>query len=118
MSLRDLALEPMILLDVQPSRTYFVSIFEELGLTPNIVFSSPSIEMVRGMVGQSFGFAVLVTRPHATCTYDGQHLVCVDIAEDVTGSALVAGWLKRAHLTKPAQLFVDYCKEQFKQWLA
>lgn len=117
-SLRDLALEPMILLDVQPSRTYFVSIFEELGLAPNIVFSSPSIEMVRGMVGQGFGFAVLVTRPQSSCTYDGQQVVCVSIAEDVTGSALVAGWLKRAHLTKPAQLFVDYCKEQFKEWLA
>lgn len=47
-SLHDLVLEPMILLDVVPSRTYFVSIFEERGLTPNIVFSSPSIEMVRG----------------------------------------------------------------------
>lgn len=116
-SLRDLALEPMILLDVQPSRTYFVSIFEELGLNPNIVFSSPSIEMVRGMVGQGFGFAVLVTRPNSSVTYDGQKLVCVNIAEDVTGSALVAGWLKRSHLTKPAQLFVDYCKEQFAQWL-
>jgi hypothetical protein len=45
-------------------------------------------------------------------------VACVNIAEDVTGSALVAGWLKRAHLTKPAQLFVDYCKEQFKEWLA
>ncbi|MBH3431190.1 LysR family transcriptional regulator [Pseudomonas alkylphenolica] len=117
-SLRDLALEPMILLDVQPSRTYFVSIFEELGLSPNIVFSSPSIEMVRGMVGQGFGFAVLVTRPQTTSTYDGQELVCVALAEDVTGSGLVAGWLKRAQLTKPAQLFVDYCKEQFTAWLA
>lgn len=112
-SLRDLALEPMILLDVQPSRTYFVSIFEELGLTPNIVFSSPSIEMVRGMVGQGFGFSVLVTRPHSTCTYDGKQVVCVDLAEDVTGSALVAAWLKRAQLTKPAQLFIEYCREQF-----
>ena len=65
-----------------------------------------------------FGFAVLVTRPHSTLTYDGQQLVCVDIAEDVTGSALVAAWLKRAQLTKPAQLFVDYCKEQFRLWLA
>src|SRR3546814_19892393 len=100
----------MILLDVQPSRTYFVSIFEELGLTPNIVFSSPSIEMVRGLVGQSFGFALLVNRPHSTCTYDGQQVVCVTIAEDVPGSALVPGWPKAAHLTKPAPLCVDYCK--------
>ncbi len=111
-SLRDLCLEPMILLDVQPSRTYFVSLFEELGLTPYIAFSSPSIEMVRGMVGQGFGFSILVTRPHSECTYDGQQVVCVDIAEDVTSSGLVAAWLKRAQLTKPAQLFADYCKEQ------
>ena len=62
-SLADLVLEPMILLDVLPSRTYFVSIFEERGLTPNIVFSSPSIEMVRGMVGRGFGFSILVTKP-------------------------------------------------------
>lgn len=111
-SLVDLAREPMILLDVQPSRTYFVSIFEELGLTPNIVFSSPSIEMVRGMVGQGFGFSMLVTRPHNACSYDGQPLATVEIADAVTGSGLVAAWLKRAQLTKPAQLFVDYCRTE------
>lgn len=111
-SLRDLALEPMILLDVQPSRTYFVSIFEELGLNPHIAFSSPSIEMVRGMVGQGFGFSVLVTRPHSECTYDGRKVVMVNIAEDVSASGLVAAWLKRAQLTKPAQLFVDYAREE------
>jgi len=111
-SLRDLALEPMILLDVLPSRTYFVSLFEELGLTPHIAFSSPSIEMVRGMVGQGFGFSVLVTRPHSECTYDGQKVVTVNIAENVTGSGLVAAWLKRSQLTKSAQLFADYCQQQ------
>ena len=25
---------------------------------------------------------------------------------------MVAAWLKRAQLTKPARLFVDYCKEK------
>ncbi|WP_165669041.1 LysR family transcriptional regulator [Metapseudomonas otitidis] len=114
-SLRDLSLEPMILLDVQPSRTYFVSLFHELGLTPNIVFSSPSIEMVRGMVGQGFGFSLLVTRPHSACTYDGQRVVCVDITEPVATSGLVAARLKRAQLTKPAQLFVDFCRERLGQ---
>lgn len=111
-SLRDLCLEPMILLDVLPSRTYFVSVFSELGLSPHIVFSSPSIEMVRGMVGQGFGFSLLVTRPHSECTYDGKKVVMVDIAEAVATSGLVSARLKRAQLTKPAQLFVDYCKVQ------
>ena len=114
-SLRDLVSEPMILLDVQPSRTYFVSLFEELGLSPRIGFCSPSIEMVRGMVGRGFGFALLVTRPQSECTYDGMQVVMVEIAEAVAGSTLVAAWLKRAQLTRPAQLFVDYCKESLPQ---
>lgn len=111
-SLHDLVLEPMILLDVAPSRTYFVSIFEEQGLTPHILFSSPSIEMVRGMVGRGFGFSILVTRPYSEYTYDGQKIVTIPLAESVTGSALTAAWLRRSPLTKPAQLFVDHCREE------
>ena len=117
-SLADLVLEPMILLDVLPSRTYFVSIFEERGLTPNIVFSSPSIEMVRGMVGRGFGFSILVTKPFTEYTYDGQKLVSIPLAETVTGSGLSAVWLRRAPLTKPVQLFVDYCREELARVLS
>lgn len=115
-SLRDLCPEPMILLDVAPSRTYFVSLFNEMGLTPNIVFSSPSIEMVRGMVGQGFGFSLLVTRPHSEYTYDGQRLAMLDIAEPVALSGLAAAWLKRVQLTKPAQLFVEFCREELAKF--
>jgi DNA-binding transcriptional LysR family regulator len=111
-SLHDLCLEPMILLDVQPSRTYFVSLFHDLGLTPKIVFGSPSIEMVRGMVGQGFGFSLLVTRPHSDITYDGKKVVAIEIAETVAFSGLVSARLKRGQLTKPAQIFLDFCREQ------
>lgn len=113
-SLMDLVLEPMILLDVAPSRTYFVSIFAELGLTPHITFSSPSIEMVRGMVAQGFGFSILVTRPFSEFTYDGKRVACVPLAETVTGSGLSAAWLRRTQLTKPAQLFLDHCMEELQ----
>lgn len=117
-SLRDLCVEPMILLDVQPSRTYFVSLFHELGLTPNIVFGSPSIEMVRGMVGQGFGFSLLVTRPHSEYTYDGQRVVTIGLSETVSPSGLVSARLKRGQLTKQAQSFVDFCRERLAQIVA
>ena len=68
--------------------------------------------MVRGMVGQGFGFSLLVTRPHSECTYDGQKVVTVEIAEPVATSGLAAARLKRVQLTKPAQLFVDFCREE------
>ncbi|MBT0720687.1 LysR family transcriptional regulator [Tatumella sp. TA1] len=114
-SLKELATLPMILLDVLPSRHYFVSLFTQAGLVPNIVFSSPSIEMVRGMVGQGFGFAFLVTRPYGDTTYDGQRLTTLRLQDVVEGSGLVAAWLHRNPLTTPAELFRQYCVEQLTQ---
>lgn len=113
-SLVDLCDEPLILLDVAPSKDYFVGLFEPYGLTPKIGFSSPSLELVRGMVGQGFGYSLLVTRPHAPTTYDGHEVVAVEIVEPVACSALVAAWLKRNQLTVPARLFMEYAENRFK----
>lgn len=55
-TLQELASEPMILLDAVPSKNYFISIFKENGYYPEVAYSSPSIEMVRCMVGQGLGF--------------------------------------------------------------
>jgi len=114
-SLKELVAEPMILLNVPPSQSYFVRIFESAGFKPNIVYSSPSIEMVRGMVGQGFGFSLLVTRPHINQTYDGKALACLPLSETVEGSGLVAVWLKSHLPAKPVRLFIDYCKTWFNQ---
>jgi hypothetical protein len=54
------------------------------------------------------GQALLVTRPHSECAYDGKKVVAVDIAEEVTGSGLVSAWLKRAQLSKLAPLLVEF----------
>jgi len=109
-SLHDLVAEPMVELDVQPSRNYFLSVFQEQGLEPNVVLRSPSMEMVRGLVGQGFGFALLVTRPLGHCTYDGQILVTRPLLEQVTGSELVVAQLRRNALTRPAQIFMAHCQ--------
>lgn len=113
-SLFDLCDEPLILLDVAPSRDYFVGLFEPYGLSPKVGFSSPSLELVRGMVGQGFGYSLLVTRPHAPTTYDGHEVVAVEIAESVACSGLVAAWLKRNQLTVPARLFLEYTETRFR----
>jgi DNA-binding transcriptional LysR family regulator len=112
-SLFDLCDEPLILLDVAPSNDYFVRLFEPFGLSPKVGFSSPSLELVRGMVGQGFGYSLLVTRPHAPTTYDGHEVVALEIAEPVSRSGLVAAWLKRNQLTVPARLFMEYAETQF-----
>ena len=109
-TLQELSREPMILLDAVPSKNYFVSIFKEKGYHPEVAYSSPSIEMVRCMVGQGLGFSVLVTRPLCDMTYDGEKLVQLDIADEMPASTLIMAHLANNEPTRPTQLFMDYCR--------
>lgn len=108
-TLEELSHEPMILLDVVPSRNYFVDIFKNRGFYPTVAYSSPSIEMVRCMVGQGLGFSLLVTRPYTENTYDGQRLVQLDIEDDMPTSTLVMAYLKNSQPSPTTRLFMDYC---------
>lgn len=116
LSLADLADEPLVLLDIPPGRGYFLSLFESLGITPNLSFSSSSFEMVRGMVGSGAGYSVLITRPQSDRTHDGHVVKACPIA-DATPPALVA--LARLPQTRPTRLaecFVEFCEKAFSSF--
>ena len=57
-SLRELADEPFILLDLPYSRDYFFGLFRAVGVEPRIVFRSRSQELIRGLVAHGHGFAI------------------------------------------------------------
>jgi DNA-binding transcriptional LysR family regulator len=61
--LADLVEEPLIVLDLPKSRDYFLSVFSELGLTPRIAHRTPSFEMVRCLVANGLGYALLNFSP-------------------------------------------------------
>jgi DNA-binding transcriptional LysR family regulator len=124
LSLVDLAAEPLVLLDIPPGRGYFLGLFESLGITPNVSFTSSSFEMVRGMVGSGAGYSVLITRPQSDRTYDGQVVKACTIT-DATPPALVAlARLPQARPTRLAECFVEFCEQAFakfdrdRRWLA
>ncbi|WP_414444511.1 LysR family transcriptional regulator [Burkholderia sp. 22PA0106] len=102
---------PMILLDVEPSRRYFLGLFEAAGLAPTVAFASPSIEMVRGLVGHGAGFALLVTRPAADLTYDGRRVVARPLAGRLASTTIVAATLAGAPPTPLTQAFIEYCAQ-------
>lgn len=74
-ALADLALEPLVLFDLEPSRDYFLSLFKDRGLTPVIAHRSRSLEMVRGLVGHGLGYSILAAKPANNMSYDGRALV-------------------------------------------
>jgi DNA-binding transcriptional LysR family regulator len=112
-SLHALASEPFILLDVLPSRTYFTRILTNAGLTPRIAFSSPSLEVVRGLVARDLGYSLLVTRPQGDLSYDGAALAVRPIAEDAEKAIVAIATLKHLRPTRLVSAFVQYCADYF-----
>lgn len=70
-SLAQLSKEPMILLDVPPSREHTEALFEAAGVSPWIRYRTADFEVTRSMVARGLGYAVLVQRPAADVSYEG-----------------------------------------------
>jgi DNA-binding transcriptional LysR family regulator len=75
LGLADVADEPMILLDVDPSRENTMMMFSSAGLRPNIRFRTTDYEVTRSLVGRGMGYAILMQQPAANQTYEGRPLV-------------------------------------------
>jgi DNA-binding transcriptional LysR family regulator len=107
--------EPLILLDLPPSREYFVGLFRKTGIEPRIAFSSPSLEMVRGLVGRNQGYSLLVTHPYFDFTYDGQTIVTRPLADETAGGDLGIARLERLRPSRAMKVFTEFCQTWFKQ---
>ncbi len=65
LSLADLAEAPMIMLDLAGAQVYFRGLFSAQGRTPNVVHTTKSSSVLRGMVGANLGYSILNIFGHA-----------------------------------------------------
>jgi len=114
-SLASLEDEPLILLDVPPSHDFFTGLFRKAGLEPRIAFSSPSMEMVRGLVGRNRGYSLLVTRPFDDHTYDGQTIVTRPLADETERGNLGIARPSQLRPSRVMTVFSQFCKAWFGQ---
>ena len=112
-NLEDLVQEPMALLDLEPSREYFLSLFRARGFTPTIGFRTKSLEMVRGYVGHGLGYSILATKPANNMSYDGRALVARPLSGAVANSKLVLATLASRTLSPMALEFAAHCRSFF-----
>ena len=113
LSLESLAHEPLVLLDVDPSREYFLSLFRDRGLEPHVAYRSSSLEMVRGLVGHGLGYSLLATKPANSMSYDGRALVARPLATEVKNSRLVLATLAGRPASAVALEFAAHCRVFF-----
>ncbi|MGB6308071.1 MAG: LysR substrate-binding domain-containing protein [Steroidobacteraceae bacterium] len=112
-AMADLMQESLILLEVEPSRDYILSLFRDRGLEPQIAYRSRSLEMVRGLVGHGLGYSLLATKPANNMTYDGRALVARPLADPVRNSCLALASLRGRSLGPMAQEFAEHCRSLF-----
>jgi flavin reductase (DIM6/NTAB) family NADH-FMN oxidoreductase RutF/DNA-binding transcriptional LysR family regulator len=111
--LEELVNESLVLLDVEPSRDYFLSLFRDAGLEPHVGYRTRSLEMARGLVGHGLGYSVLATKPANNMTYDGRALVARPITNPVNNSRLVLASLASRKLSPMALEFIAHCRSFF-----
>jgi DNA-binding transcriptional LysR family regulator len=112
-TLAELAEDPFILLDVAPSRTYFLRVLRATGVEPRIAFASPSLEVVRGLVGQGLGYSILITRPAGDRSYDGEALAITEIAGDTEPGVIALASLRQMRKTRLVSVFETHCAGTF-----
>lgn len=112
-ALKDLATEPLVLLDLPSSREYFLSLFYGLGLEPLIGARTSSYELLRGLVANGHGYSLLNTFPKTDIAYDGRRIVRRPLKEDLPPTRIVIAHPAGGRLTRMAQTFADFAVEHF-----
>ncbi|MCM2562076.1 LysR family transcriptional regulator [Lutimaribacter sp. EGI FJ00015] len=87
--LRELALDPLILIGLPHSRGYFLSLFQMAGVVPEIAYETGSIEMLRALVANGHGVGLLATELPYDRAYDGRTVISRPVAGNMPSSRVV-----------------------------
>lgn len=101
--LAELVAHPMVLLDWPLSREYFLSIFTHHGLSPTVAHRAKSMEMVRGLVANGFGFSLFNTPLEALEAHDESGLTALRIEDDIPPLTMGIACLRGLRLSPAAE---------------
>ena len=104
--LRELAAEPMVLLDLPHSGAWLERLVEHAGFHPVVRHRTAGFETVRAMVANGHGWSVLNQRPASDTTYDGAEVATLEIRDAVPALEVVLASMRGARLTRRAQAFI------------
>ena len=112
-SLKQLIRHPMVLLDIDPSREYFLGLFRKQNLTPKVYYRSPSFETVRGFVASGMGYSILITQPQKNYDYSGNPIKIINIRDNVEPGNITLTQLKKRRSSRLMQAFQEFSNKNF-----
>lgn len=111
-TIEDLAPHPMILLDLPHSATYFLSLFRDAGLSPQIVERTRDMSVMRAMVANRFGYSIANIRPVSTYALDGGKLSFVPLTGNLRPMRMGILSMGGASPALTVRRFIDFCGEK------
>ncbi|MDF3834310.1 LysR family transcriptional regulator [Cupriavidus basilensis] len=115
-SLRELASEPLILIDLPHSRDFLMAPFWQYGLQPEIRYRATSLELARSMVANGLGVSLLITQAPSAALTSG--VVERPIREETIRQPLVIARAARLSRTPAAELLAECVREAVHEAMA
>jgi DNA-binding transcriptional LysR family regulator len=109
-SVSELAEEPMVLLDLPLSREYFLSLFQTRGLRPNIAERSRDMAVVRSLVANGYGYALVNIRPLNQWSPDGNALALVRLDGGFRPMTLGLATMRTDRKPRILRAFEEHCR--------
>jgi DNA-binding transcriptional LysR family regulator len=109
--LAELAAEPFLLLDLPLSREYFLGLFRQAGLTPNIGGAYPHFDVIRSLVARGEGFGLGNAQPKNQSSLDGRKLSYLTLETGLRPLAHGVATLRNTRRTPTMRAFIELCQE-------
>lgn len=110
-SVEDLKDHPMVLLDLPLSSAYLLSFFKAAGVRPMIAERTRDMGVMRGLVGNGFGYAIANIRPLHESSPDGKRLRFVPLVGPVRPMVMGLVMAEGAGNVLTVKAFIDHCRQ-------
>ena len=110
----DLFSFPYVMFDGPGSRAYFEELLVEAALSPEVAYTSTSLETVRSAVAAGFGFTFLVMSPPNDSTYDGGAVKALRLKTPLRPLNIVLA-SRPGNQGKISPAFREFAKKHFAQ---
>ncbi|MFI9387220.1 LysR substrate-binding domain-containing protein [Kutzneria sp. NPDC052558] len=109
LDLREIEHEPMVLLDAPPSGNHALKLCADAGVRPAVRYRTGTYETARALVGRGLGWALLVTLPRSSITYEGLPVVATPLRRPQPDPVrVVLVWSDGSGLGRRAREFIRF----------
>lgn len=105
----------MVLLDLPASSDYFLSLFEGLEDSPNIIEKTRDMAVMRSLVGNGFGYSIANVRPLSNIAPDGSKVQYVPIGGKIRAMRMGVLTAQDARKSMTVEAFVDFIADMVRR---